>query len=215
MIRVLLVDDHASFRQPLAFLLAREPDIAVAGQAGSLAEARRMLEGVEVAVVDLGLPDGEGVELVRELRAANPRGAVLILTASLDRREHARAVEAGASGVLHKSAEIGDVIAAVRRLAAGELLLSRQELVELLGIAGQQQAHDQAARLALRQLTPREQQVLHALAEGLSDKEIAQRLWLSPQTARNHMLNILGKLGVHSRVQALVFAIRHGIITIR
>src|SRR5438128_10652145 len=105
MIRVLLVDDHASFRQPLAFLLAREPDIAVVGQAGSLAEARRILEGVEVAVVDLGLPDGPGVELVHELRAANPLGAVLILTASLDRREHARAVEAGASGVLHKSAE--------------------------------------------------------------------------------------------------------------
>src|ERR671933_515369 len=102
MIRVLLVEDHASLRQSLGFLLALQPDITVIGQAGSLAEARRMLEGVDVAIVDLGLPDGSGVELVRELRAANPHGAALILTASLDRREQAPAGHAGAGGVAGK-----------------------------------------------------------------------------------------------------------------
>src|SRR5919201_5778867 len=164
MIRVLLVEDHASFRQPLAFLLGREPYIAVVGQAGSLAEARQGLDGIDVAIIDLGLPDGPGVELVQELRAINPHSAVLVLTASLDRREHARAVEAGASGVLHKSAEVEEVVHAVRRLAAGELALSRQELVDLLGLASQHQAQDRAVRLALRQLTLREQEVLQALA---------------------------------------------------
>src|SRR5919199_917841 len=152
----------------------------------------------------LGLPDGPGVDLVHELRAINPHGAVLILTASLDRREHARAVEAGASGVLHKSVEIDAVLSAVRRLAAGDLALSREELLELLVLATQHDAGGRPARVA-RQLTQREREVLQALGDGLSDKEIAQRLSLSSQTVRNHMMSILGKLGVHSRLQALVF----------
>ena len=102
--RVLLVDDHATFREPLAFMFEREPDFEVVAQAGSLTEARCMLGGADLAVVDLDLPDGDGTELLGELRAANPRGMVLVLTASSDREAHARAVEAGAAGVLHKSA---------------------------------------------------------------------------------------------------------------
>jgi DNA-binding NarL/FixJ family response regulator len=172
MIRILLVEDHAAFRQPMAFLLGREPDIQVVGQVGSLAEARQGLEGIDVAIVDLGLPDGGGIDLLHELRVANPQAAVLVLTASLDRREHARAVEAGALGVLHKSAEIAHVLRAVRRLAAGELALSRQELFELVGLASQHPSPDRAAQLPPRLLTFREQEVLQALADGLSDKEI-------------------------------------------
>jgi DNA-binding NarL/FixJ family response regulator len=212
-IRVLLVEDHASFRQALAFLLDREPDIVVVGQAGSLAQARQMLEAVDVTIMDLALPDGPGLELVRELRAVSPLGAVLVLTANLDRREHARAIESGASGVLHKSAEIDDVLRAVRRIAAGELALSREEIMELWGLASQPRL-DSPARPAPRQLTVRELEVLQALADGLSDKEIAQRLNLSPQTVRNHVVNILGKLGAHSRLQALVFAVRYGLVTV-
>ena len=98
MTRVLLVDDHASFRESLALLLEREPDISVVGQAGSLAEARALLSGVDLAIVDLDLPDGHGAELVQELRAANPDGMVLILTASSSRADLARTVEAGAAG---------------------------------------------------------------------------------------------------------------------
>jgi DNA-binding NarL/FixJ family response regulator len=116
--------------------------------------------------------------------------------------------------VLHKSVETADILGAVRRLAAGELSLSRHELLELLDMASHQHAEDQARQLARRQLTARERQVLQALAEGLSDKEIAERLSLSHQTARNHMLNILGKLGVHSRLQALVVAVRQGLVTV-
>src|SRR5918998_4151801 len=96
--RVLLVDDHATFREPLAFMFEREPDFEVVAQGGSLAEARRVLEGVDLAVVDLDLPDGDGTELIGELRAANPRGMALVLTASAERGTHARAVEAGAGG---------------------------------------------------------------------------------------------------------------------
>ena len=125
MIHVLLVDDHAAFRQPLALMMAWEPDLTVVAQAGSLAEARRMLAAapaVDVAVVDLQLPDGNGVDLIPALRTANPQGTVLILTASMDQSAYARAMEAGAAGVVQKLLGIREIIALVRRLSRGEHL---------------------------------------------------------------------------------------------
>jgi DNA-binding NarL/FixJ family response regulator len=215
--RLLLVEDHASFRQTLALVFDQQPDFEVVAQAGSLDEARRMMRGREadLGVIDLGLPDGEGVELIEEVREANPHFAALILTASLDRAEHARAVEAGAAGVLHKSAEVDEILDAARRLAAGETLISAEELVEILLLAGQSREDEREARTSIEQLTPREMQVLRALAEGLTNKEIAERLHMSVDTERTHMMNILSKLGVHSRLQALLFAARYGLVEIR
>ena len=214
MIRVLLVDDHASFRQALAFMMDREPDFTVVAQAGSLAEARRMLEGVDVALVDLDLPDGQGVDLVRELRAANPQGMVMILSASTDRLLLARTVEAGAAALFNKSARIPDIIDAVRRHGRGEHLISPTEVIEMLRLIGEQREQSREAQQALSRLTKREHEVLQALADGLNDKEIAERLRVSPETARTHMVNILGKLDVDSRLQALIFAVRHGAVTL-
>ena len=214
MIRVLLVDDHLSFREAMSIVFGLQPDITVVAQAGSLAEARDVLADVDIAVVDLGLPDGSGLDLIGELRAVSPQSAVLVLTASSDRAQFARAVEAGAAGVLHKSTPLHELVDAVRRLTAGEQLLSVSEVLELLRLAGQQRRQDRDAALALRGLTPREREVLQLLTEGLNDKEIAQRLHVSPQTARTHMENILNKLGVNSRLQALVFALRHGVVTL-
>lgn len=214
MIRVMLVDDHSSFRQPLAFMLDREPDITVVGQAGTLAEAESLKDDADIAVVDLDLPDGSGVDLIRDLRIVNPHAAVLVLTASTNRDELAQAVEAGAAGVLHKSARITEIVDGLRRLAGGESLLSHAEMIELLRLATRRREEDREAQFALGQLTAREREVLASLAEGLTDKEIAQRLHVSTQTVRTHMVNILSKLGVNSRLQALVFAIRHGAVTV-
>jgi DNA-binding NarL/FixJ family response regulator len=215
--RLLLVEDHASFRQTLALMFDQEPDFEVVAQAGSLAEARRMMKGREadVGVIDLSLPDGEGVELIEELREANPLFAALVLTASLDREEHARAVEAGAAGILHKSADVDEILDATRRLAAGETLISQEDLVEMLRLAGQSREEEREARASIEQLTPREMEVLRALAEGLSNREIAHRLHMSVDTERTHMMNILNKLSVHSRLQALLFAARYGLIELR
>jgi DNA-binding NarL/FixJ family response regulator len=215
--RLLLVEDHASFRQTLALVFDQELDFEVVAQAGTVAEARRVMEDREadLAVVDLSLPDGEGVDLIGELREANPHFAALVLTASLDRAEHARAVEAGAAGVLHKSADVDQILDATRRLAAGETLLSSGELVELLRLAGQSREEEREARASIEQLTRREREVLYALAEGLSNKQIAERLHMSVDTERTHMMNILSKLGVHSRLQALLFAARHGLVELR
>jgi DNA-binding NarL/FixJ family response regulator len=213
--RVALIEDHATVRQALAFVLEREPEFEVVAQAGSLAEARRFRANFDVAVVDLGLPDGHGTEAIRDLRKINPKSMVLVLTANPDRTEFARAVEAGASGVLHKSTPLEEVAGAVRRLVAGEALLSSDEVIEFLRLAGSVREKDYHARVAVQQLTRREKEILRALAEGLNDREIAEQLHISFETERSHMTNILAKLGVDSRLQALVFAARSGIVKIR
>jgi DNA-binding NarL/FixJ family response regulator len=215
--RILLVEDHASFRQTLAFVFDQQPEFEVVAQTGTLAEARREMEGSEadLGVIDLTLPDGEGTELIGELCEANPEFAALVLTASLDRTEHARAVEAGAAGVLHKSADVDMILDATRRLGEGGTLLSEDELIALLRLAGQEREEAVEARASIEQITPREKEVLQKLAEGLSNKEIAAELHMSVDTERTHMMNILNKLGVHSRLQALLFAARHGLVEIR
>ena len=119
MIEVLLVDDHTSFRQPLAYVMEREADLTVVAQVGSVEAARCVLKGFDVAVVDLGLPDGQGVDLIRDLRAVSPAAKVLVLTASSDQREYARAIEAGAIGVMRKSVGIREIIERVRCLGCG------------------------------------------------------------------------------------------------
>src|SRR5215212_863174 len=195
--RILLVADHASFRQTLAFVFDQEPGFEVIAQAGTLGEARGKMDGLEadLGVIDLSLPDGEGTELIAELREANPDFAALVLTASLDRAEHARAVEAGAAGVLHKSADVDAILDATRRLSEGETLLSEDELIALLRLAGQNREEEVEARASIEQ--------------------IAAKLHMSVDTERTHMMNILNKMGVHSRIQALVFAARYGLVEIR
>jgi DNA-binding NarL/FixJ family response regulator len=210
----MLVEDHAVFRQGLAFMLNREPDMEVVRQAGTLAEARQDLSGIDVAVVDLDLPDGSGIELITELRRANPEGMVLVLTGSGNQSEMAGAVEAGAAGVMRKTATVEETIKAIRRLSQGDMLMSPQEVVALLRMAMQQRAQADEARAVTGRLTPREIEVLHALARGGSDKEIARDLSLSTETVRTHMVNILGKLNASSRLQALVLAIRYGLVEV-
>ena len=215
--RLLLVEDHASFRQTLALVFDQQPDFEVVAQAGTLGEARRVMRGREadLGVIDLSLPDGEGTDLIKDLREANEDFAALLLTASLDRTDHARAVEAGAAGVVHKSADVDEILDATRRISEGETLLSPEELVDMLVLAGQSREEEREARASIEQLTRREMQVLKALAEGLTNKEIAERLHMSVDTERTHMMNILSKLGVHSRLQALLFAARYGLIELR
>jgi DNA-binding NarL/FixJ family response regulator len=217
-IRVMLVDDHTTFRQPLAFMLGSEPDIAVVAQAESLSEAGEILENgdleVDVAIVDLDLPDGSGTEFIRDLRRLRPRAAALVLSGLTEQAQLAQAIEAGAAGVMHKTTPIGDLLEAVRRLHADEQLLSQEEVIEALRLVVCERETEREARAAIDQLTPREREVLRALAEGLGDKEIAERLHVGTGTVHTHVTSILAKLEVSSRMQALVFAVRHGVVSI-
>ncbi len=212
--KILLVEDHASFRQALAFMFEREPEFTVTAQAGSVAEARELVDGADVAVVDLGLPDGDGIELVEEFSSGMPSVATLVLSASLEPAKFASAVEAGAAGILHKSASITEIVDSVRRLKAGEALISANEMVQMLRVVSRKRQEELEARKAVEKLTRREREVLQALGKGLNSKEIAQKLHITVETERTHMVNILNKLGVHSRLQALVFALRNGAIEI-
>jgi DNA-binding NarL/FixJ family response regulator len=197
-------------------MLERESEFEVVGQVGSVAEAqaldRQSLEDVDVAIVDLALPDGDGLDLLEDLSS---RTVTLVLSASLETGRFARAVESGASGVLHKSTPIKEIVDAVRRLKAGEALLSPGDVIEMLRLVNRERQEELSVRRAVERLTPREREVLQALAEGLESKEIADKLNVTVETERTHMVNILHKLGVHSRLQALVFAARHGVVQIR
>lgn len=208
-VRVLLVEDHAAIREALASAFEGE-GFEVVGQAGSMAEARTMLgdteRPIDVAIIDLGLPDGHGADLIEELREAHPKA--LVLSASLDRANTARAVELGAAGVLGKTAHLQEVVEAVGRLRAGQTLMPLEEVVELLRFASTRRDEEYKARQAMVHLTARETEVLQALALGLDSEGMAKRLNISLRTERNH------KLEVHSQLQALVFALRHGLVRI-
>lgn len=214
-IRLLLVDDHAAFRVPLAHILEREPDITVVAQAGSCADARALLPEhatqIDVALVDLSLPDGTGESFLRDLRAANPDIIAILLTADTQVLHHARAIDAGAVGVIIKSAQPEEIIDAVRRVYAGEFVQPAHEIIGLLRLASEERARAQAAAALLAGLTAREREVLALLAEGLDNKAIADRLFISAETARAHVVHLLAKLNVESRLQAAIFAIRHGV----
>lgn len=213
--RVMLIEDHDSFKQALAIVLDREPGFEVVGQAGSVAETMEFRDiEADVAIVDLGLPDGDGVDVIWQLREANPATKALVLSASIDRAEIARAVEAGASGVLHKSSSVAEVLDALKRLVAGEVLLPPDEVVDFLRLAGQERERRHLEQLAIMKLTNREREVLEALADGLNSKQIAERLNMTIETERTHVVNILKKLKVHSRLEAVVFAVRHGVVEI-
>jgi DNA-binding NarL/FixJ family response regulator len=138
----------------------------------------------------------------------------VLLTASGDRHLHAEAIAAGASGVLSKTVGSAEIIEAIRRLFAGEALLSPREAIELFRLADQRREAELSAHRIVEHLTPRERDLLRLLAEGLADAAIAERLSISPKTVRNQMVGLLAKLSVDSRLQALVVAARHGIVTI-
>jgi PAS domain S-box-containing protein len=212
-VRVLLVEDHTAVREAIAAQLERETGFEVVGQAASLAQARALLgEHIDVAVVDIGLPDGNGSDVIEELRKANPRAQALVLSASLDRTQTVAAIESGASAILDKTAHLDEVVHAIRRLRAGETLLDVDEVVELLRFGREERAQLHEDRRAIQRLTPREREVLQALAEGLDSETIADRLQITTRTQRNHVANILTKLGVHSQLQAVLFGLRHGIV---
>ncbi len=214
MIRVGLIDDHVSFRGALAFMLQREVDITVDLEAGRVSEARLLLEStpIDVALVDLDLPDGQGLDLLPLVCGQNPQAAAIVLTGSTNPESPAMAIANGAVGYLHKSSSTAEVVQAIRTVAAGETLFSATKAVELMREAARFQAKDQAKRQMLDQLTQRELDVLRALGTGLDNQAIADRLFITTATVRTHVSEVLRKLHVDSRLQAALIAVRLGLV---
>jgi DNA-binding NarL/FixJ family response regulator len=211
-IRVLLVDDHQLLTGSLSQLLAREPDIEVVGVAGTVADATVMArERLDVVLMDYRLPDGTGADAARAIKARWGNVRIVMLTALNDDETVLESIQAGADGYLTKDRAVEEVVSAVRSAHAGETLLPRSVI---MGIAQRvAAARDKGAdRRQVEQLTPRELEVLRALTDGLSTPEICNRLFIAPNTLRTHVQNIMGKLRVHSKLEAVAFALRHRLV---
>lgn len=201
-IRVFVLDDHELVRRGLRDVLDTAPGIEVVGESGSGAEAARRIPALrpDVALLDVRLPDGSGIEVCRAVRSRDPAIRALMVTSFDDEEARRAAVLAGAAGFVLKQIRGTDLVDAVRRVAAGGTLLPspRQERTTAGGLGER----------ALASLTPQERRILDLVVDGLTNQEIGQRLGIAEKTVRNHVTNVLAKLGFARRTQAAVFMAR-------
>ncbi len=207
-VRLLIVDDHDMFADSLRLALSAEDDMTVVGTASTLAKARAMIvsDGPDVVLLDHRLPDGLGVDSIAELKALRPSAKIVVLTAAAEDSMLVTATEAGCAGFILKTSPLDELVAAGRTAPAGEIMVSSDLLARLLNRLHhryEEPAHD---------LTAREREILELIAEGLTNGAIAKRLFISVNTVRNHVQNILAKLDAHSKLEALSVAIRDGLI---
>jgi two-component system, NarL family, response regulator LiaR len=206
-IRVLIVDDHSVVREGLRMFLTRDPDLEVVGEAADGAKAIQQARQLrpDVVVMDLLLPGLDGLAATRAIRTELPETEVLALTSVLESASVVEAIQAGAIGYLLKDIQATELRIAIKAAAAGQLHLSSQASAYLLGTIRMPEHPDP--------LTPRELDVLRLLAQGHSNKEIARTLHLVEETVKFHVRHILAKLGVQSRTQAVLMAIRLGMVS--
>lgn len=205
-IGVFLLDDHEVVRQGLRSLLESEGDMEVVGEASSAAEAAERIAEArpQVAVLDVRLPDGNGVEVCREVRSAHPEVACLMLTSFPDDQALLDAILAGASGYVLKEVRGSDLVGDVRKVAHGHSLIDPELAARVVSRLRARQAEDQAMRL-----TPQEQRILDLIAQGRTNRQIAAEMFLAEKTVKNYVSNLLAKLGMSRRTEAAVWAVRH------
>jgi two-component system, NarL family, response regulator DevR len=202
--RVFVVDDHEVIRRGVAALIGAEDDLELVGEAGTVAEAlaRVPRQEPQVAVLDVRMPDGNGVELCRELRSRMPELRCLMLTSFDDHQALMDAIMAGASGFVLKGVVGEELVGAIRTVGSGRSLLSKQKTQAMLDWLRKQQ--EQAD--PLRELTDREREVFELVGQGMTNREIASRMYLAEKTVKNHVSQILAKLSMRHRSEAAVLA---------
>ncbi|WP_212824104.1 response regulator transcription factor [Catellatospora sp. TT07R-123] len=208
MIRVFLLDDHEVVRRGLRDLLQAAGDIEVVGESGSAAEATRRIPALrpDVAVLDARLPDGNGIDVCRDVRSVDPAIQGLILTSYEDDEALFAAIMAGAAGYVLKQIKGTDLVDGVRRVAAGQSLLDPAVTARVLDrIRNPRHEPDQ-----LKALTDQERKILGYVADGLTNRQIAAEMFLAEKTVKNYVSSLLTKLGLERRTQAAVFAVRLG-----
>ncbi|CCK32485.1 Transcriptional regulatory protein devR (dosR) [Streptomyces davaonensis JCM 4913] len=206
-IRVFLLDDHEVVRRGVSDLLNDEPDITVVGDAATVEQALVRVPALrpQVAVLDVRLPDGDGVTVCRELRSRMPELACLMLTSFDDEDALLDSIMAGASGYVLKQIQGSDLVSAVRTVAAGQSLLDPSATTRLMARLRDDQRQEEEPD-PLPGLTGREREILALIGEGLTNRQIGQRLYLAEKTVKNHISRLLAKLGVERRIQAAVIA---------
>jgi two-component system response regulator DevR len=206
-IRVFLLDDHEMVRMGLRKLLESGGDIEVVGEAGTAAAAIARIPALkpDVAILDARLPDGSGIEVCRQIRSSEPSVQAIVLTSFDDDEALFAAIMAGAAGYILKQVTSQDLLSAVRHVAGGGSLLDPSvtaKVMERLREGGPEEPAE------LKSLSAQERRILELVAEGLTNKQIGDRLFLAEKTVKNYMSNVLAKLGLVSRTQAAVFATR-------
>ena len=202
--RIFLLDDHEVVRRGVAALLSAEDDLEIVGEAGSAAEALARVPAArpDVAVLDVRLPDGDGVTVCRELRSRMPELACLMLTSFDDDDALFEAVMAGAAGYVLKQIHGSDLVGAVRTVATGQSLLDPRSTARMLErLRTRQEKKD-----PLQSLTEQERHILELIGEGLTNRQIGERLFLAEKTVKNYISNIFAKLGMSRRTQAAALA---------
>ena len=207
-VRVFLLDDHEIVRRGVKELLESEGDLEVVGEAGTAAEALARIPPTrpDVAVLDVRLPDGDGVHVCREIRSAYPDIHCLMLTSFADDEALFQAIMAGASGYVLKQVRGADVVEAVRSVAAGRSLLDPSVTARVVERLRNGQEEDEL----LARLSPQERNILRLIADGLTNRQIAEQVHLAEKTVKNYVSNLLSKLGMERRTQAAVYAARLG-----
>jgi len=204
-IRVFLLDDHEVVRSGLEHLLTSSGDIEVVGSVGTAAAAIARIPALkpDVAVLDARLPDGSGIDVCREIRSSRPETRVIILTSFDDDEALFAAIMAGAAGYVLKQVSGQDLVSAVRQVAAGGSLLDPSVVSRVMERIREGEPSEPEE---LKRLTSQERRILELVAEGLTNREIGERLFLAEKTVKNYMSSLLAKLGFERRTQAAVFA---------
>jgi two-component system, NarL family, response regulator DevR len=206
-IRVFLLDDHELVRRGIRELLESEGDIVVVGESGSAQEATRRIPALhpDVAILDGRLPDGSGIDVCRDIRSIDPSIKALILTSYDDDDALFAAIMGGAAGYLLKQVRGNDFVDTVRRVAAGQSTLDPAMTAQVLERVRNGPPKDRE----LEGLTAQEQRILELIGEGLTNRQIAERMFLAEKTVKNYVSSMLAKLGLSSRTQAAIFATKH------
>jgi two-component system NarL family response regulator len=215
---VLIVDDHALFRRGLQMVLKQEPDIDVVGEAedGQEAVAKAQESMPDIILMDVRMPKHSGIEATRQIKELLPHVKILMLTISDEEADLYDAIKAGASGYLLKEISIEEVADAIRSVWAGQSRLSPSMAAKLLTeFAAMSKRADERPQFPAPRLTEREMEVLGLVAQGLNNRDIAKELFISENTVKNHIRNILEKLHLHSRMEAVVYAVREKLLEIK
>ncbi|GAA4602113.1 response regulator transcription factor [Actinoallomurus liliacearum] len=202
-VRVFLLDDHEVVRRGVAALLSSESDIEIVGEAGSAEQALARIPAArpDVAVLDVRLPDGDGVSVCREVRSRMPEVACLMLTSFSDEEALFDAVMAGAAGYVLKQIHGSDLVSAVRTVASGQSLLDPRSTAQMLARLRERQTRKDP----LAALSAQERQILELIGEGLTNRQIGERLFLAEKTVKNYVSNLFAKLDMRRRTQAAAF----------
>jgi DNA-binding NarL/FixJ family response regulator len=216
-IRTMIVDDHALFRRGLEMVLEGEPDIDLVGQASDGAEAvEKAAESLpDIVLMDIRMPRSNGIEACRAVKEAAPSAKIVILTISDEEEDLFEAIRAGASGYLLKDIPLDEVADTVRAVHGGQSLINPSMAGKLLtefAALARRDDEERAQEVPAPRLTEREMQVLKLVARGMNNRDIAKELFISENTVKNHVRNILEKLQIHSRMEAVMVAVREKLI---